>query len=86
MCLVLQRRIQQDFDIADAVSAPKLWHLKNKEQNKKTLLKLKVTGKCLECRFRQCKSMKCKNFWPLSPQHSGGLPVTLTSSFCELLD
>ena len=64
MCLVLQRRIQRDFDTADAVSAPKLWHLKNKEQNKKLCSNLKWLGSVLSAVSSNVKVWNAKTFCP----------------------
>ena len=69
--MLVQQRIQQDFDTAaDVASTPELWCLK-KIKSKKSLLEFKMAGKCLFEQYRstaleipwQCVSKKnCQKF------------------------
>ena len=43
-------------------------------------------GKCLKCLFQQCRSIKFRNFWPLSTytmEGNGGLCVTLKQGILD---
>ena len=82
MQITTQRRIQREYDTADAVSAPKLCGKKNNKRKTKACSNLKWLGSALSTFFSNLEVLNSKIFGPSVPNMGEGtLRDTKTSDF-----
>ena len=82
MQITTQRRIQRDYDTADAVSAPKILGKKNNKRKTKACSNLKWLGSALSAFFSNLEVLNSKILGPSVPtMGEGNLRDTKMSDF-----